>query len=57
MLVDPATFRTCTLDWAERDANRDQLDLHRDLLRLRTRDPVLGRARHRGTSDGAVLGA
>lgn len=32
---DPATFRRCVLDPAERERNQDMLALHRDLLALR----------------------
>ena len=50
------TFVRCKLDFADRERNADVLLLHRDLLRLRKDDPLLGKAQ-RGTFDGAVLGA
>lgn len=49
------TFRRCKLDFADREKNAEVLLLHRDLLRLRKKDPLLGCAQ-RGTFDGAVLG-
>lgn len=49
------TFTRCKLDHAERETNAEVLDMHRDLLRLRREDPLLGKAQ-RGTYDGAVLG-
>lgn len=49
------TFLRCKLDFADREKHADVLLLHRDLLRIRREDPLLGRAR-RGTFDGAVLG-
>ena len=52
---DSWTFVRCKLDWSERERNRQPLDLHRDLLRLRRDDPVL-RAQRRRAVDGAVLG-
>jgi maltooligosyltrehalose trehalohydrolase len=52
---DEETFQRCKLDYSEREKNAEILDLHRDLLRLRREDPLLGKAR-RGTYDGAVLG-
>ncbi|MFL5342990.1 MAG: malto-oligosyltrehalose trehalohydrolase [Gemmataceae bacterium] len=53
--ADPETFRRCVLDFAERQANCEIYDLHRDLLRLRREDSVFRSQRHRGV-DGAVLG-
>ncbi len=50
---EPDTFTRCKLDWAERDEHREALALHRDLLRLRRSDPVIGHATRR--IDGAVL--
>jgi maltooligosyltrehalose trehalohydrolase len=50
------TFLRCKLDFADRERNADVLKLHRDLLRLRKTDALLGKA-PRGTFDGAVLGA
>ncbi len=49
------TFQRCKLDFADRDKNAEVLLLHRELLRLRKNDPLLGNAQ-RGTFDGAVLG-
>ncbi|MGH7477013.1 MAG: malto-oligosyltrehalose trehalohydrolase [Longimicrobiales bacterium] len=57
LLPDPCdieTFRRCTLDWAERTANAEVCALHRDLCRLRRRDPVFA-AQRQGGVDGAVL--
>jgi maltooligosyltrehalose trehalohydrolase len=53
--VDPVTFELCKLDLGERSRHAEAYHLHRDLLRLRRDDPVLGRPRARGI-DGAVLG-
>jgi maltooligosyltrehalose trehalohydrolase len=50
------TFLRCKLNFADRERHPEVLQLHRDLLRLRKEDPLLGKAR-RGTYDGAVLGA
>ncbi len=50
-----ATFLRCKLDFADRVKNAEVLQLHRDLLKLRKEDPLLGKAK-RGTFDGAVLG-
>lgn len=52
---DEATFRRCKLDFADREKNAPVLLLHRELLQLRRKDPLLGKAQ-RGTYDGAVLG-
>ncbi|MEO8352321.1 MAG: malto-oligosyltrehalose trehalohydrolase, partial [Chthoniobacteraceae bacterium] len=49
------TFQRCKLDFADREKHAEVLSLHRDLLRLRKDDPLLGKAQ-RGTYDGAVLG-
>jgi len=49
------TFQRCKLDFADREKNSEVLLLHRDLLRLRREDPLLGHVQ-RGTYDGAVLG-
>lgn len=57
-LPDPenvATFERCKLNHEERDANQLVWKLHRDLLKLRKADPILGKAK-RGNYDGAVLG-
>ena len=56
-LSDPAaaeTFARCKLRHEDRQARPDLRALHRDLLRLRRRDPVLAVADPR--IDGAVLG-
>jgi maltooligosyltrehalose trehalohydrolase len=53
------TFARCLLDWQERDrpAHAAALALHRDLLALRQRDPVIRTQGSDGvTVDGAVLG-
>lgn len=52
--ADPETFTQCKLDFAERERNAEVYALHRDLLRLRRDDPVLGSVR-KGRVDGAVL--
>lgn len=49
------TFLRCKLDFADREKNVEVLQCHRDLLRLRRDDPLLGKA-ERGNFDGAVLG-
>jgi maltooligosyltrehalose trehalohydrolase len=48
------TFLRCKLDFSEREKHADVLKLHRDLLRLRKEDALLGHA-SRGAFDGAVL--
>jgi maltooligosyltrehalose trehalohydrolase len=58
-LADPAqaaTFEACKLDFSERERHAAIYALHRDLIQLRRRDPVL-RSPRRGQYDGAVLGA
>lgn len=58
LLPDPEaedTFLRCKLDHSEREKHPEILRLHRDLLRLRREDPLLGKS-VRGTFDGAVLG-
>ena len=45
----------CKLDFSERATHGGTYALHRDLLRLRRDDPVIGQQR-RGAVDGAVLG-
>ncbi|MGH8046172.1 MAG: DUF3459 domain-containing protein, partial [Chthoniobacterales bacterium] len=58
LLAEPAdeeTFRRSQLDHSEREKHREAWKLHRDLLRLRHGDPVIGRAK-KGSVDGAVLG-
>ena len=49
------TFLRCKLDFADCEKHAEVLAMHRDLIRLRKADPLLGKAR-RGTFDGAVLG-
>jgi len=51
----PETFQRCKLDLAERERHAACYALHRDLLRLRRENPVLG-AQGKGGLDGAVLG-
>jgi len=51
---DPATFGRSRLDWTEREANATHLALHRDLIALRRRDPVLSAGIRE--IDGAVVG-
>ncbi|MCE9534616.1 MAG: malto-oligosyltrehalose trehalohydrolase [Planctomycetes bacterium] len=53
--ADPKTFSRCILDFSERTRNAGTYALHRDLIQLRLRDPVLF-APDRGQFDGAVLG-
>jgi maltooligosyltrehalose trehalohydrolase len=53
---DVATFRRCKLDLGERQTHAAVYALHRDLLRLRREDTVLGSQEPRGV-DGAVLTA
>lgn len=48
------TFQRCQLDFADCEKHADVLAMHRDLIRLRKDDPLLGKA-VRGTFDGAVL--
>lgn len=52
---DPQTFERCKLDFSERQRNAGAYALHRDLLKLRRKDPVFRSPRARGV-DGAVLG-
>ena len=52
---DPGTFERCKLDFAERGRHESIYAMHRDLIRLRRRDPVFRAQRPRGV-DGAVLG-
>lgn len=57
LIPDPSaerTFLDSKLDWSERARNRDMLDLHRDLLRLRASDPVISR-QEASAIDGATL--
>jgi maltooligosyltrehalose trehalohydrolase len=51
---DPETFRRCILDFSERRKHAPAYALHRDLLRLRRTDPVLGTRPAR--VDGAAIG-
>ena len=51
---DPATFRKCVLDPAERERRPEILRLHEDLLSLRRSDPVF-HARRSDRLFGAVL--
>jgi maltooligosyltrehalose trehalohydrolase len=53
--ADPATFLRSKLDFSERDAHAPCYDLHRDLMRLRAIDVVLGQDRAEGP-EGSVLG-
>jgi maltooligosyltrehalose trehalohydrolase len=53
--ADPRTFQRCKLNFEERQTHAAIYALHRDLLRLRREDPVLGHPR-KGDVDGAVLG-
>jgi maltooligosyltrehalose trehalohydrolase len=48
------TFQRSKLDFTDCERNAEILRLHRDLIRLRKKDPLLGKAL-RGTFDGAVL--
>jgi maltooligosyltrehalose trehalohydrolase len=52
---DPRTFEACKLDLNERERHAEAYALHRDLLALRHRDPVLSTAGRR-RPEGAVLG-
>jgi maltooligosyltrehalose trehalohydrolase len=51
---DRDTFASSRLDWSERERHAQHVALHRDLIELRRRDPVLSAATSR--LDGAVLG-
>jgi maltooligosyltrehalose trehalohydrolase len=56
-MADPGvetTFRACVLDWEECSTHSWALDLHRDLIALRQKDPLINKA-VRGSYDGAVL--
>jgi maltooligosyltrehalose trehalohydrolase len=53
---DPRSFEQSKLDFSERQQHAETYTLHRDLLRLRRQDPVLGSQRP-GGMDGAVLGS
>jgi maltooligosyltrehalose trehalohydrolase len=52
---DLGTFARCKLDFSEREQHAEAYALHRDLLRLRREDPVIGEHASHGI-DGAVLG-
>ena len=52
--VHEETFRRCTLNLAEREANRHWYDLHRDLIALRRSDAVL-KAAALARPEGAVI--
>ena len=52
---DPSTFERCKLDFAERGRHESIYAMHRDLIRLRRRDPVFRAQRPHGV-DGAVVG-
>jgi maltooligosyltrehalose trehalohydrolase len=48
LLADPEleeTFTRCKLDFSDREKNRHVYEMHRDLLRLRKEDPLLGSRR------------
>jgi maltooligosyltrehalose trehalohydrolase len=49
------TFLSCKLNFAEREQHKEYYALHRDLLKLRRKDPVFHFPRPGGL-DGAVLG-
>ncbi len=53
--ADPATFESAKLDFTERTTHAAAYRLHRDLIRLRRREPAF-RAQRKGGIDGAVLG-
>ena len=56
-LQDPCakeTFEASKLDWTDAERNSRILDLHRDLLRIRRKDPVFSSWK-RGEYDAAVL--
>jgi maltooligosyltrehalose trehalohydrolase len=52
---DPRTFEQSKLDFSGRQQHAEAYTLHRDLLKLRRQDPILGSQRP-GGMDGAVLG-
>jgi maltooligosyltrehalose trehalohydrolase len=52
---DPETFAASQIDWSELVTHQENFQLHVDLIRLRTSDPVFSQAR-RNAVDGAVLG-
>jgi maltooligosyltrehalose trehalohydrolase len=57
LIPDPSaeqTFLDCKLDWDERERNAAALTFHRDLLRLRAKDPVISQQNVEAI-DGATL--
>ena len=52
---DPAVFQRSKLDLSERRRHAEWYGLHRDLLRLRREDPIIGTQARRRV-DGAVIG-
>lgn len=52
---DPMTFANSKLDHQERLTHEEAYALHRDLLLLRRKDPVMQSVRRTGHVDGAVL--
>ena len=52
---DPAVFQRSKLDLSERRRHAEWYALHRDLLRLRREDPIIGTQARRRV-DGAVIG-
>jgi len=53
---DPMTFVRSKLDHNERRSHIEEYALHRDLLRIRRKDPTFRKQLH-GAMDGAVLGS
>ena len=53
---EAATFERSKLDFGERTRNAPVYKFHRDLLQLRSQDPVIRKLK-RGSFDGAVLGS
>lgn len=49
------TFERCILDWSQWDKNKQAVELHKDLLKLRREDSAFRAQKRRGV-DGAVLG-
>ena len=49
------SFLACKLDWSECARNADVYNFHKELLKLRRKDPVFSKPR-KGGLDGAVLG-
>jgi maltooligosyltrehalose trehalohydrolase len=52
---DPSVFQRSKLDLSERRTHAEWYALHRDLLRLRREDPIIGK-QDRDRIDGAVIG-